>query len=151
MYYIVLIFVTALLGFACITGGSIGVFIDPFSLILLLLITSLLTTASGLFVDFMRGFKVVTAKKNIYTSVELKKTALSIKMVQFTLLLTGIVTGLLGKIQLLHLVSEANTNSSNAVALLVLFYSLIIILLLTPINFKIKSSIIELENKNCED
>jgi hypothetical protein len=137
---VVLVMLTAT-GFSGMTA-----LLDIPSLWIPLLLTTVMLAVAGLGKDFLRGIRVAVMKENIYTELELKKSHLAIRLGEFIIVASGIVTALVGRIAILSLLSDpVMFNRGESVSLLSLMYSLFMIILLLPVDFKIKKLLLESE------
>ncbi len=140
MYYIGLaLFIVILLLISGLSGAPTA-FIDFPSLIVIFGISVPILMASGLFKDFMRGFKVMSSKDNLYTPVELKRTLVAINLASRALILSGIIgtfTGIVG--MLVHIDKISMIGPSFAVAILTVIYALVFTGMIMPIKFRVEA------------
>ncbi len=132
--------------------GGLTAMLDVPSLVIPILMVAVIIGAAGLSKDFLRGLKSAVSKENIYTVKELKRTRLSLKLALWTLLLSGLGTTLIGWVALLSFISDpANLNSAFSVSMISFTYSIFMMILLLPVDFKIRCIILELEEKHEEN
>lgn len=135
--------------------GSLPSFIDPASLIFILLITLPLLASTGLLKDFRRGIKAAFLNKSIYTLQELKRSEMAIKLCMVLLIVSGIFATIIGGISMInHMGNElipTKLFAGLSVASLTTVYSTFLILLLVPILYKVKVLIIDEEVNNETD
>jgi flagellar motor component MotA len=110
--------------------------------VLILAFSLAMLLASGLFSDFLRGFKIMGKKINEYTRLELEKTDIALKLAIKLLLLSGVLGTMIGFIAMLAQVSDMTLLPKNlAVALLALVYSVMLVFILLPVKAKVKAII----------
>lgn len=152
MYIIALLIILGTLLISSGGGSSLFIFLDIPSILIIILLSFSLLHASGLFNDFRRALRIMTLKENTFYSLsELKRAELSVKSLKKLFLLSGIFATLLGVVAIFALYTDYTTIlRSTSVAMLTTFYSLIIIILLTPIENKIKGCIIDLISEDVD-
>lgn len=151
MYILAIIIILATM-FISSGGTQLFVFLDLPSLIVVFTLSLSLLFVSGLWRDFRRALKISVSKDNFYNIHELKRAELSVRLTQRLLFASGAFASLLGLIAMFALLDDtASFLPAVSVALLTLFYSLIFILLLFPINYRIKAIILDKENLDLED
>lgn len=143
MYLLALFLVLASL--LTVFTGSIASYIDPASLIFLIGISGVLLLASGLWQDFRRALRAAFSKQNIYTPLELKNSVLAVRLTLALLFFTGIFASLMGIVALLAMNEQEKFLPYMSVALLTTLYSWVIILMLLPIQYKLKALIMDEE------
>jgi len=148
MYFVGLIVFIAVLAGTTIVSGSPAAFVDLPSIIIILAFCIPMLMASGLTSDLLRGFKLMGQKVNIWSLLELKKTDTALKLTVRLLLLSGILGSLTGVIGLVSNLSSIDRLGPNlAVALLTLFYSILLILMLIPVQARVKAMIITVDEE----
>ena len=146
MYIISLIIFIIVFFIVMSLGAGIGPFLDAPSILIVLLIPSSMLVASGYLKDFIRSFKIVVAKENVFSLVELKKSLLAIKLIMKLLLASGGIGTITGFVMLLsRLSSPSEIGPYLAVALLTWFYSLLFWVVFLPIRSKIEGFIVDNE------
>ena len=144
MYLISIIALIVIMGIAMSMGSGVFVFMDAPSILLVILITGSMLAASGLTKDFIRGFKVMMARENIFSLEELKKALTAVKLVMKLLMASGGLGSIVGIIMLLSRLSEPSEFGPYlAVALLTWFYAILLWVIFLPIKGKLESFIIE--------
>lgn len=107
-------------------------FIDSPSLLIILAITLIMMTASGSLRDFIRGFRICYGEKE-FSEEEVQRSWLAMKLVLIILPLGSVLSFVMSIVTILaSLMDPAALGPNCAVALLVLFYGMLIDLLLLP-------------------
>ena len=152
MYFIgLIVFITILAG-TTIVSGTPTAFVDLPSIIAILAFCIPMLMASGLFTDFLRGFSIMGQKVNTCSLLELRKTDIALKLAVRLFLLSGILGSLIGIIGLASSLSALSRLGPNlAVALLTLFYSILFILILMPVQAKVKAILITLDEEDSHE
>jgi len=114
-------------------------YVDLPSLVLIITFTVPILFASGLHKDFLKGIKLMRSKENLYSAIELKRMLQAVKLVIKTTLLSGILGSLLGTIAILS--NGTFLFEHFAVAMIALLYAIIFVLILLPIEARIKATI----------
>lgn len=140
MYVIgTIIFVAVLAGIAMVTGAP-SAFLDMPSLLVILALTAAVLAASGLMGDFFRSFKLMGQKTNPYSTIELRRMQVSVKLAVVALLLSGAVGSIMGVVAMLSQLSDPSLLGPNAaVALLMMLYAVIFVFILLPVQAKVKA------------
>lgn len=143
MYFLgVMLYVICLIVFSLLYG-SIGIFIDLPSLLIILALTMPMLMSSGLLSDFFKGFILMGKKVNFYSSIDLKRIIEADKLVIRALLLAGAIGTITGIIALLAKLDDPSLLGPYfSVALITALYSLILISLILPVKAKV-STILE--------
>ncbi len=145
MYILALLVVLAV---AFVGSGSNGfaAFIDIPSVLVSLVLSGALLGVSGLWKDFLRALKAVLSKENIYTSAELKKSILAVKLTQQLLIWSGFFGTLIGVVAMFHYMSDpTNVLPALGVSLLTLLYGTLFALFLHPMRFRLESHLVDEE------
>jgi hypothetical protein len=126
--------------------SSLLLFVDIPSLILILGFTLPILTASGLFGDFVRSFKLITSRENSASRFELNRMLLANQLAMVMFIISGVLGTIIGGISILNF-SEIGENifPSVAVSLITTLYGLIFVILLIPVRAKLKAIILSLE------
>lgn len=126
--------------------SSLLLFVDIPSLILILGFTLPILTASGLFGDFVRSFKLITSRENTASRFELNRMLLANQLAMVMFIFSGVLGTIIGGISILNF-SEIGENifPSVAVSLITTLYGLIFVILLIPVRAKLKAIILSLE------
>lgn len=123
-----------------------AIVIDFQSLIVILGITIPVLLLSGLFKDFIKSFRLLTLSENPFSKIELKKMQASIKLTIKLLGFSGILAAFVGIIASLNGFTDMTILFSNlAISLIAPLYSLLFIIILLPIEAKIKAILSTLE------
>ncbi len=138
MYLIgILIFLVFLVVLGLISGGTLLIFVDFPSLVVILTLTIPILLASGLFQDMVNGFKQMGKKENSYSMIELKRILQACKLTIRARLMSGIIGTIVGTISLLsNLTKPEMIGPSLAVAILTVFYSIVFTFVILPIQAK---------------
>lgn len=148
MYLIGLIIFIAIMAGTTIVSGTPAAFVDLPSIIVILAFCIPMLMASGLLPDLLRSFRIMGQKVNTWSLLELRKTDIALKLAVRLLLLSGILGSLIGIIGLASSLTNMSRLGPNvAVALLTLFYSLLLILMLMPIQARVKAIMITMSEE----
>lgn len=140
MYFIGIIVFLAFMVFMTSLSSSIILFVDLPSLLVIVVLSFSIMLASGLLSDFFKGFKLMGRTVNIYSAIELKRIKRANKLAIRSILLSGIIGTVTGTMQLLANISDPNAVGPNlAVALITVFYSLVFISLILPMQAKVNT------------
>lgn len=117
--------------------------IDFPSLIIILVFTAPVLFGNGMWKDFKRAFSLLRKKYTCHLS-ELKRTLDVVEMMQRQLIYAGIIGMLLSFIHLMRMLSDpASIGPNLSVAILTMFYALLLEMLLLPLQFEVKRRIID--------
>ncbi len=97
--------------------------------------------ASGLLKDFNNAFRLTIGKKNAKSILELKRAKEAVKFAGKLFIMSGFLGTLMGIIMVGYSCSSIMINMS--VALLTMFYGLVLYILLLPIQLRIEIKISE--------
>lgn len=152
MYVLALVIILGTLIISC-GGSSIFIFLDIPSILIVIFLSLSLLHVSGLFNDFRRALKIMTLKENNFYSIsELKRSELAVNAFKKLVFLSGIFATLIGIVAVLALSDQGmDLLKSASVAMLTTLYSLIIIIMITPIENKIKGYIIDLNSEDVDE
>lgn len=126
--------------------SPMAIVIDFPSLIVILGITIPVLLLSGLFKDFIKSFRLLTLSENPFSKIELKKMQASIKLTIKLLGFSGILAAFVGIIASLNGFTDMAILFSNlAISLIAPLYSVLFIIILLPIEAKIKAILSTLE------
>ena len=126
--------------------SPMAIVIDFQSLIVILGITIPVLLLSGLFKDFVKSFRLLTLSENPFSKIELKKMQASIKLTIKLLGFSGILAAFVGIIASLNGFTDMAILFSNlAISLIAPLYSVLFIIILLPIEAKIKAILSTLE------
>ena len=139
MYFISTILFLVFLVLSVSLWSMASIYIDPPSLILILTFTVPILFASGLHRDFLKSFKLMAGKENTFSEVELKRMLQSVKLVIKTLFASGVLGMFIGSIAILN--SGPFILSHFAITMITLLYAVIFIIMLLPIEARIKATI----------
>jgi flagellar motor component MotA len=116
------------------------VFVDLASLLVILALSAAVLVASGLMGDFFKGFKLMGQKANPYSAIELKRIQAAVKLAVCALLLSGGVGTIVGVVAILSGMGDSTALGPNfAVALLTTLYALVFVLVLLPVQARVKA------------
>ena len=126
--------------------SPMAIVIDFPSLIVILGITIPVLLLSGLFKDFVKSFRLLTLSENPFSKIELKKMQASIKLAIKLLGFSGVLAAFVGVIASLNGFTDmAILFSDLAISLIAPLYSVLFIIILLPIDAKIKAILSTLE------
>lgn len=126
--------------------SPMAIVIDFPSLIVILGITVPVLLLSGLFKDFVKSFRLLTLSENPFSKIELKKMQASIKLTIKLLGFSGILAAFVGVIASLNGFTDMAFLFSNlAISLIAPLYSVLFIIILLPIEAKIRAILSTLE------
>ena len=143
-----MLFGIAILSFACFAvilsmGGiaAVSLFLDMPSLLFTIGITVLVLVASGMLRDFCVGFAIVFGKEN-HSREMMCDAWCAMKTVLFTLPLTGIFVFVVYFVGIMAMVDKLEMIMPNlAVAMLSMFYSVLLEMFLVPIAVRLHKKI----------
>jgi len=119
-------------------AGNIMCFFDLPSLILIFFMTWIILFMSGLTKDFLRGFILFFGKRKEMDSEMLCRTKVAYKLVLIALPSVGMVMSLIALVAVFGILDDIQNLGPNlAVAILTLFYSLVLEMLLLPVAGKL--------------
>jgi flagellar motor component MotA len=146
MYLIgILIFVGLLVGITFFTSAPL-VFVDLPSLLVILALSAAVLVASGLMGDFVKGFKLMGQKTNPYSVIELKRIGAAVRLVICSLFLSGGVGSIVGAVAILSQLGDPAAMGPNfAVALLTMLYALVFVLILLPVQARVRAVLATME------
>ena len=102
--------------------------------------------ASGLLSDFLRAFKIMGSRVNVWSMIELNKTELALRLAMKLLLISGLSGTIIGIISIAsHLSDMSALLPSIGVALLTLHYSILLVFILLPMQAKVKAMILTMD------
>lgn len=149
MYYIGVAIFIGLMSVLFMFSSTFGAFLDIPSLIVIVGLSLPIVMASGLFNDFLNGFKMMAEKVNSFSLVESKRILSAVKLMIKAILLSGIIGTLSGFISIMSMytadVSTEMLVKSCGVACITLIYALVFTFILLPIEAKAKAVIASLE------
>lgn len=145
MYFLGIIIFLGLLVFTTLLSSTINAYIDVPSIVLIVGFTIPIVMASGLLGDFLKSFKVMSEKENSFTALELKRMLIANKLAITLVLLSGLMGSIIGGIGILSHLDSLQIGPSLAMAVLTLFYALVLTVVLVPIQAKIKTILSTLE------
>lgn len=149
MYYIGVAIFISLMSVLFMFSSTFGAFLDIPSLIVIVGLSLPIVMASGLFNDFLNGFKMMAEKVNSFSLVESKRILSAVKLMIKAILLSGIIGTLSGFVSIMSMYTvDASTEmlvKSCGVACITLIYALVFTFILLPIEAKAKAVIASLE------
>lgn len=141
----IVLFFVVMIGLMVLSVGATA-FIDFPSLVVILGLTMPVILASGLWKDLINGFKVMTVQVNPFTVIELKRILVAVRLTQKMLLLSGVLGTMAGTVGILSSITEPSQfGPFMAVAVLTLFYALLLIVVFMAIEARTKAMIAALE------
>lgn len=148
MYFVGLVVFIAFLVFSTLLSGVLASFIDLPSIILILSFSIPMLMASGLFTDFIRGFRIMGQKVNTWSLLELKKTEVALRLMVKLLPLSGLLGSMIGVVAIASGFSEISKIGPNlAIALLTLLYSVLLVFIVLPIQAKVRAIILTIDKE----
>lgn len=146
MYYIGLLIFVILLVVLFSFSATLNNFIDIPSIIVVLGFSVPIVMAAGLLSDFVKGFKLMAEKVNPFSVLEVKRILLSVQLMIKMMLLSGFVGTMSALIVIFSKFTTIETLFNHmSVAIITLFYALILTIILLPIEAKAKAVIASLE------
>lgn len=146
MEVISIIVALVLMCIMCQGGNGIGFivhFVDIPSLICILILSMPVLFRSGLGKDFLRAFKLLNKQYKCHLS-ELRRTLDAVEMMQKQVLCAGVFSMLFSFVYVLAAVdTPENLGPNMAIAVLTIFYAVIIEMLLLPLQIEAKRRIID--------
>ena len=134
MYLIGIIVFLALTSVLMTFSAPPLVFLDFPSLLVILGVTVPILLASGLLPDLGKGFRLMTAKENPFTLLELKRIRQACRLTQRTLPLAGVLGTLVGLVGMLtHLDDPTKIGPAVAMSVLTIVYAIILLFVILPI------------------
>lgn len=148
MYFLGLLVVIVLAGWIFVGNGGLMMVLDIPSIILLLGLVLSLLAASGLMKDFLRVFRVVKGKNASFTTTELKKSLLAIRLTLKLLLGSGVFGTLTGAIFILAQAKDiSNIPAAFSVSGIILLYAILLWLILLPLKSNLEARLLDAEGK----
>lgn len=148
MYFIGLIVFIFFLVCSTLISGALAPFIDLPSIILVMAFSIPMMMASGLFADFIRGFKIMGQKVNTWSLFELKKTEIALRLMVRLLLLSGALGSMIGIVAILSSLNNISKIGPNlALTFLTLLYSILFVFILLPVQARVKAIILTLDKE----
>lgn len=135
--------------FLLASAGEAGVFgifhfFDIVSMLIVIIIFISMMVASGLLKDFNNAFRLTIGKKNAKSILELKRAKEAVKFAGKLFIMSGFLGTLMGIIMVAYSCSTIKSIMINmSVALLTMFYGLVLYILLLPIQLRIEIKISE--------
>ena len=126
--------------------GVFGIFhfFDIVSMLIVIIIFISMMVASGLLKDFNNAFRLTIGKKNAKSILELKRAKEAVKFAGKLFIMSGFLGTLMGIIMVGYSCSTIKSIMINmSVALLTMFYGLVLYILLLPIQLRIEIKISE--------
>ena len=146
MYYIGLLIFMILLVVLFSFSATLNSFIDIPSIIVVLGFSIPIVMASGLLGDFIKGFKLMREKVNHFSLIELKRILLSVQLMIKLILLSGVLGTMSAFVAIFSNFTTIELLFNHmSIAIITLFYALIFIFVLLPIEAKAKAVIASLE------
>lgn len=139
MYVVSMILFLVILILSVSIWSMATLYVDLPSLVLIVTFTVPILFASGLHMDFLKSFKLMRSKENLFSVIELKRMLQAVKLVIKTTLTSGILGSLIGSIAILSKGTFVLGHFS--VAMISLLYGIIFVLVLLPIEARIKATI----------
>ena len=147
--YILSVIVVIVSVFFFSSAGEAGVFgifhfFDIVSMLIVIIIFISMMVASGLLKDFNNAFRLTIGKKNAKSILELKRAKEAVKFAGKLFIMSGFLGTLMGIIMVAYSCSTIKSIMINmSVALLTMFYGLVLYILLLPIQLRIEIKISE--------
>jgi len=148
MYFLALVLFIVFLVFSTLISAPLAFFIDVPSILIIFSFSIPMLMASGLLSDFIRGFKIMGKKVNVWSIIELNRTEIALHLAVKLILYSGLLGSIIGAISILSNLSNLSNMGQNlAVASITFLYSVLIIFLLLPVQAKVKSMILTMEKE----
>ena len=140
MYFISIVAVVCISGFLLMLGqGSVVWFIDMPSLIVILLFDITMLFSAGLVKDFNNAFRMVLRTGKDESVTEMKRAIEAVGLVRKTTLAAGVFSMIFGLIMAMGQLGNPELLGPNlAVASLTLLYALAFILILLPLESRLR-------------
>lgn len=130
-------------GSGVISPNGIIFFLDPPSLIIVLVLTVPILFTGGMWKDFLRAWKLLRKSYTCHLS-EIRRSLDVVEMMQKQLVYAGIISMLLSLVHVLGMLSDpASLGPNIAVAVLSMLYAVIFEMLLLPLQMEAKRRIID--------
>lgn len=145
MYFIILLIYAFIISMTCFSMGMGQMFnyVDLLSLIVMLLLIIPMFIASGMSKEFSKAIRFMFNSKIEYERDDYRKMLEAVNLLIKLNICAGLFTMTAGLISILGIANLATLGPSVMVAIISIFYMLIICLILYPIQSKIKSKLIE--------
>lgn len=127
------------------SGGSVGFFVSPSSLILLLLIAIPLLVGAGLLKDFNNAFRLSAGQNVSCSRTELQRAIEAVSFTIKALWVSGIFNVVLELIVVLAMETEPLLVKYLSITLLPLMYAIVFIILLLPVKSRLTLRLYELQ------
>ena len=152
MYFAGFVIFIALLIISTSLSGSMAFFVDLPSMLIILAFSLPMLMASGLFPDFIRAFKIMGRKVNVWSMIELNRTEIALRLAIKLLLSSGLLGCIIGIVSMLSTTGGMRNLGPNiAVSLLTVLYSILIVFILLPLQAKVKSMILTMEKEYIDE
>lgn len=152
MYFVGIILFIAFLVLSTLMSGSLASFIDLPSILIILSFSIPMLMASGLHSDFIRAFKIMGKRVNIWSMIELKRTEIALRLAIKLIIASGTLGSIIGIISIFLSVSNIIHLGQNlAVSLLTVLYSILIVFILLPVQAKVKSMIVTMDKEYIDE
>ena len=126
-----------------ISPNGIIYFLDPPSLIIVLVLTAPILFKGGMWQDFLRAWKLLKKSYTCHLG-EIRRSLDVVEMMQKQLVYAGIISMLLSLVHVLGMLSDpASLGPNIAVAILTMLYAVILEMLLLPLQMEAKRRIID--------
>lgn len=151
LFWEIIVFVIVFLINVLMCGGIHGIshFIDTPSILSIILIVAPALLVSGMGHDFINAF---TVGKKQYSLRQLKRSAEAVQMVQRLVICGGGLSSVIAIVTLLSMLDSPSTIGPNlAVAILVVFYAIVIEFLLIPLKANVQNAITDMMDVEDEE
>lgn len=143
MYYISLFFFILVTFFLCrlsmMTTRDFARLFDIVSFLSIILLSLPLLTITGLLKDFFRSFSIAFSKTCTADKREIKRALHAVKLAGRLILVSGVITTLLGLFSMtFHLDDPSAIGPNVVVAILSSFYALFFYIILLPVRTKLE-------------
>ncbi len=140
----VILIMIAMLAFSGGGLGSVLLFVDVPSLLLLLVLTIPILLSSGLWKDFNNAFRIGMGKRKVTTIAEIKRALEAIILVKNTLIYGAVFISIFTAILILKQLDDISTLGPNlAVMLITLLYALATNIVLLPLKSRLQIMLME--------
>lgn len=132
-------------------GGSVGFFISPSTLILLLLIAVPLLAGAGLLRDFNNAFKLSARTSASCSRLELQRAVEAVGFAMKAFGISGIFNVVVELVMVLAMETQPLLARYLSVTLLPLLYAVVFIILLLPVKSRLTLRLYELQERSVPD
>lgn len=126
------------------SGANIMYYLDPASLILVLLLVLPVLISAGLFKDFNNAFRLSVSRKKEFTRFELLRAIEAVNLTIKALWASGIFHSIFGIVHVFVTMTGEQRLKATAISLITLLYAAFFVILLLPLRSRLLVQLHEL-------